>query len=187
MSMIALVMSSINATRADVVRVLNHGGSTEADWAIAHAIEAVTGRSAYELMMLAGRDAEVAEIWADSRAEADPVAPTNPRAVYDPEITVYPEHTSPEEDREVIAHHPHIDEADEVLVDAPDVAPGTAAWEELKATVVWAEAARLTGQHCPGVVSRIISPWQSASQAIEGLSGLLKARRPKHSRPVLAA
>ncbi|WP_017590827.1 hypothetical protein [Nocardiopsis ganjiahuensis] len=116
----------------------------------------------------------------------EPTAPTNPAAVYDPEVVIYPEHTSPEESRELIEHHPHTDDTDELLVDGPDDEPGTAAWNELKHTAVWAEAARLTEQD-PEMVTRTIARWKSAHQAIEGLSALLKARRPQRPRVSLAA
>lgn len=106
MSVITEVMKRTGATRADIIRVATWGGDTRADWGIAHAIEAAGGRNAHELMFTAGREAEIAEIWADSRTDIDPVAPTNPRAVHDPEVVIYPENTSPDETRQVVPHHP---------------------------------------------------------------------------------
>ena len=80
MSLIAEVAQVAQVTRADVRRVLSHGGTTRADWAIAHAIEQVTGRSAYELMLTAGRDQMIDEIWGDTGTPADAPAPTKPPA-----------------------------------------------------------------------------------------------------------
>ncbi|MGW9351742.1 hypothetical protein [Nocardiopsis flavescens] len=108
MPMIAEIAQVARVTRADVIRVIRGGGTTEADWAIAHAIEAVGGRSAYELMRTAGRDQVVAEIWGDAAgAPAQAPAPTNDLAVYDPEITVYSEDTAPDSPNQVSPHHPH--------------------------------------------------------------------------------
>lgn len=89
---IAQISETTGASRADIVRVLRgQSTGTTRDWDIAHAIEAAGGRNAHELMMLAGRDAEVARIWADSRDDTTPTAPTNPHAVHDPQVTVYAE------------------------------------------------------------------------------------------------
>ena len=62
MSLVSQVAEVAGATTADVHRVLSHGGRTQDDWAIAHAIQTITGRSAYELMLTAGRDQMIAEI-----------------------------------------------------------------------------------------------------------------------------
>ncbi|MFI6579356.1 hypothetical protein ACIBFB_26535 [Nocardiopsis sp. NPDC050513] len=102
------VVAATGTTRADVLRVLNHGGTTRADWDIAHAIEDITGRSAYELMRTAGHDEFVAELWADARAETDQApAPTNPHAEHDPQVVIYGENTAPDAPQTVLPDHPH--------------------------------------------------------------------------------
>lgn len=106
MSQLVQVAEIAGTTTTDVVRVLSHGGTTQTDWAIAHAIEQVTGRDAYELMLTAGRTAEVARIWADTGTPAEAPAQTNPRAEYDPTVTIYPENTSPEDSNRIAPHHP---------------------------------------------------------------------------------
>ena len=109
MSMIALVMRKANASRADVVRVATRGGSSRADWAIAHAIEQATGRPAADIM------------WAGPSREArhtPHTTPTNPAAKHDRTVRIYPENTSPEDANRIAPHHPgddtpERDEADE--------------------------------------------------------------------------
>ncbi|SIO84651.1 hypothetical protein BQ8420_02985 [Nocardiopsis sp. JB363] len=119
-------------------RVLSHGGHTQADWAIAHAIQTITGRDAYELMLTAGRSAEIAEIWADSRADVAPVAPANPRAVHDPTVTIYGENTSPDETRQIAPHHPG--DHDEEIVEEQD----EAATAEQLADTLFSDLAEVT-------------------------------------------
>lgn len=55
MSLIAEVQEATGATRADIVRVASQGGTTVEDWAIAHAIQDVTGgrRLAADIMWAA--------------------------------------------------------------------------------------------------------------------------------------
>lgn len=118
MSLLSQVVAATGATRADVVRVATQGGHTQDDWAIAHAIQTITGRSAYELMFTAGRDADIAQIWADTSADAEPVAPTNPRAIHDPEVVIYGENTAPDETRQIAPHHPG--DHDEEVEDTPE-------------------------------------------------------------------
>ena len=118
MSLVSQVAEVAGVTSADVHRVLSHGGHTQADWAIAHAIQDLTGRNAYELMYTAGRSADIAQIWADTSADAEPVAPTNPRAIHDPEIVIYGENTSPDETRQIAPHHPG--DHDEEVEDTPE-------------------------------------------------------------------
>ncbi|MEU3020181.1 hypothetical protein ABZ635_22620 [Nocardiopsis sp. NPDC007018] len=50
MSLVWQVAATTGATRADVIRVATSGGSTQADWEIAVAIEAAGGRLASDLM-----------------------------------------------------------------------------------------------------------------------------------------
>lgn len=109
MSSIAQVMEATGASRADVIRVITHGGDTRADWEIAYAIERATGRSAHELMRTAGYREFVADLWADSREEPSAPAPTNPHAVHDPEVRIYPEDTAPDGPNGIAPHHPHED------------------------------------------------------------------------------
>ena len=118
--LIAQVAEIAGTTTADVHRVLSHGGTTQTDWAIAHAIEQVTGRDPYELMLTAGREAEVARIWADTGEVAEAPAQTNPRAVHDPTVTIYPENTSPEDSNRIAPHHPSNHEDVEDTEDVDD-------------------------------------------------------------------
>src|SRR5690625_2495827 len=120
MSLIAQVAEIAGTTTTDVVRVLSHGGTTQTDWAIAHAIHTVTGRDPYELMLTAGRAAEVARIWADTGTPAETPAQTNPNAVHNPEVTIYPENTSPEDSNRIAPHHPGDTEDTEDVEDVDD-------------------------------------------------------------------
>ena len=110
MSLIAQVMQVAQTTRADVIRVLSHGGTTAQDWAIAHAIHTVTGRSAAETM------------WAGRARQADPeqATQTNPNAVHDPEVRIYAENTSPEDSNRIAPHHPGDTEDTENVEDVDD-------------------------------------------------------------------
>lgn len=128
MSLIAQVMQVAQTTRADVHRVLSHGGTTAQDWAIAHAIHTVTGRDPYELMLTAGRTAEVARIWADTGEVAETPAQTNPRAIHDPEVTIYPENTSPEDSNRIAPHHPGDTEDTENVEEVEEVDDDQAEW-----------------------------------------------------------
>lgn len=107
MSLIAEVAQVAGTSTADVIRVATHGGTTADDWAIAHAVQAVTGRSAYDLMLTAGREAEVARIWADSGTPAEAPAPTNSEATHDPQVLIYDEDTSPDAAPTVLPDRPH--------------------------------------------------------------------------------
>ncbi|MFE0270477.1 hypothetical protein ACFWZ7_24945 [Nocardiopsis alba] len=158
---IAQIAETTGATRPDVIRVLNHGGTTQHDWDIAYAIEAAGGRRATDLMFAAGRDAEIARIWADSRAEAEPVAPTNPEAEHDKNIRIYPEHTSPDETREVIPHHPGD------TTEAPTE-------QETLQIQTWAAVADITGGNC-AEVDRLVADWTSIEDIRIGITRLLAA------------
>lgn len=164
MSMIALVMSSINATRTEVVRVLNHGVRSDADWAIAHAIEKVSGQSAYELMMLAGREAEVAEIWADSRPQdPEPVAVEPSLA---PDVTVYAE------------------DANELVTDIPESRPRTPEDEDEPETVegfaarVYSDLDDLLRRTLRST-GRLVRSWGSLSQARRETAVLVNQARAR--------
>lgn len=82
MSQLVQVAEIAGVSTVEVVRVATRGGTTTADWDIAHAIEAVTGRPATDTM------------WAGPAREArqsPEAAPANPHAVHEPETTVYAE------------------------------------------------------------------------------------------------
>ncbi|WP_116247736.1 hypothetical protein [Nocardiopsis sp. FIRDI 009] len=184
MSLIAQVVAATGATRADVIRVATRGGTTARDWDIAHAIEAITGRSAYELMLTAGRDQMIAEIWGDSGAPAQAPTQTNPRAEYDPTVKIYDEPTAPDAPNTVLPDHPndHPNEVDDEPVDEIDdqdqdeTDPGRAAWNTMLHTHIWADVAALTGG-APGEIARTVRPWATARDAIAGMTALIARRR----------
>lgn len=158
MPSITEVAQAAGVTRADVIRLLTQGGTTETDWRIAHAIEAAGGRSAYELMMLAGRDAEIARIWADSGTPAETPAPTNPHAVHDPQVHVYDEPTAPDAPQTALPDHSHSDE--------PESTNDSEAAEDLAASVHADLAAYARSRH---VAARIV-------KAVAAAGSLAKAR-----------
>ncbi|MCY9787953.1 hypothetical protein KIK06_29155 [Nocardiopsis sp. EMB25] len=175
MSRIAQVMEATGATRADVVRVATHGGTTRADWDIAHAIEAITGRSAYELMRTAGYREAVAEIWSGSRAEAETPAPTNPRAEYDPEVVVYGENTAPDDLNRIAPHHPHDDDQDQE--DDLQAAAELAAHVHADLAEVLAD---------PDAAARLTAAWSTPAEGRELLLNVLEIT-PRTRDQVLAA
>ncbi|MEU0493759.1 hypothetical protein ABZ249_31415 [Nocardiopsis sp. NPDC006139] len=163
MSIIAKVAEATGATHTEILRVATRGGSTEADWAIAHAIEAAGGRNAYELMRTAGRAQMVAEVWGDSGAPAETPAPTNPRAKHDSKITVYSEDTAPDGPNRISPHHPH---------DGPDESDQ----DERHRVLVWAGIAALTGatKDNTATVDRLVQRWAAPHALRRGLAGLLR-------------
>ncbi|CAL9622890.1 hypothetical protein SUDANB121_05889 (plasmid) [Nocardiopsis dassonvillei] len=122
MSIIAKVAEATGATHTEILRVATQGGTTAEDWRIAHAIEAAGGRSAYELMLTAGRDERIAEVWGDAGAPAETPTQINPNATYDPEITVYSEDTAPDSPNRISPHHPHDQGEDDELAARADQA-----------------------------------------------------------------
>ena len=160
MSLIAQVAEIAGTTTADVHRVLSHGGTTQADWAIAHAIHTVTGRSAYDFMLMAGRDVEIAAIWADTGTPAESPAPTNPHAVHDPTVRIYGENTSPEAAPTVLPDHPGAVEDDTVEdVDEQDQATHLAdtLFSDLAEVTNSITTAHLaTGWHTPAETRRAV-------------------------------
>ncbi|OLT26572.1 hypothetical protein BJF83_20630 [Nocardiopsis sp. CNR-923] len=178
MSVITEVMKRTGATRADIIRVATRGGDTRADWRIAHAIEAAGGKKAAELMLTAGRDQMIAQIWGDAGAPTP--TPTNPLAKHDPTVRIYDEPTAPDAPNTVLADHPHevddepVDEIDDQDQDETD--PGRAAWNALLHTHVWADVAALTGG-APGEIARTVRPWATATDAIAGMTALIARRR----------
>lgn len=165
---IAQIAEAAQATRADVIRVATHGGTTQQDWDIAYAIEAAGGRRATDLMFTAGREQEIAAIWADSRDDQTETAPANPHAVYDEVVTVYPENTSPDETREVIPHHPGD------TTEAPTE-------EETLQIQVWAAVADITGGNC-AEVDHIVAGWTSNEEIRIGITNLLAASHHPRAR-----
>lgn len=161
MSLISKVAAATGVTRADVVRVATRGGTTQQDWDIAYAIEAAGGRRATDLMFAAGREQEIARIWADSRDDQTETAPANENAVYDELVTVYPENTSPDETREVIPHHPGD------TTEAPTK-------EETLQVQTWAAVADITGGNC-AEVDRLVADWTSIGAIRIGITRLLAA------------
>ena len=165
MSQLVQVAEIAGTTTTDVVRVLSHGGTTQTDWAIAHAIQTVTGRDAYELMLTAGRTAEVARIWADTGTPAEAPAQTNPNAVHDPTVTIYPENTSPEDSNRIAPHHPSNHEDVEDTEDVDDEQAERVAANHL-ADTLFADLAEVTdsittahlatGWHTPAETRRAV-------------------------------
>ena len=169
---ISQIAEIAQVSRADVVRVLREGGTTSADWAIAHAIQAAGGRSAYELMLTAGRDQMVAEVWGDAAgAPAEPPAPTNPHATYDPETTVYAEETAPDAPARITPDR---------LARTEPQEEGATEQEKLQVRA-WAGVARIT--RAPReVVDRLVSRWTTTSAARRGLANILRASRSREAR-----
>ena len=176
--LIAQVAEIAGTTTADVHRVLSHGGTSQTDWAIAHAIEQVTGRDPYELMLTAGRQAEVARIWADTGTPAEAPASTNPNAVHDPTVTIYEEHTAPDAPQAALPDHPNTtdDQVDDLTDQSETDQSPERTWEHFLHTHVWADVAALTGAS-PGEICCIIRPWTTARDAITGMTALLARRR----------
>lgn len=175
MSQLTEIAEIAGATVADVVRVATHGGTTAADWDIAHAIQQVTGRPAAEVM------------WAEHsrRPEAPVPAPTNPQAVYDPEVTVYGENTSPEDPNRIAPHHPG--DEDPGTDQTEDEADEATQVEELAAKVysdlddLLRKTNRSTG--------RMVRSWTTTAQARREIHQVLRSfqRRTRASHLALAA
>lgn len=178
MSLLLKVAEAVQVSTAEVLRVANGDGETDSDWVIAHAIEAAGGRSAYELMFTAGREQMIAEIWGDSGAPAEVPAPTNPRAVHDPEVVIYAENTSPDAAPTALPDHPN--ETDDEPVDEVEIDPGRAAWNTLLHTHVWADVAALT-DGAPDEIARTVRPWSTARDAITAMTMLVIRHRAAHT------
>src|SRR5690625_4989291 len=174
MSLIAQVMQVAQATRADVIRVLSHGGTTAQDWAIAHAIQTVTGRSAAETM------------WAGRARQANPeqATQTNPRAIHDPEVTIYPEGTSPEDSNRIAPHHPsnHEDVEDTEDVEDDDQAERVAA--QNLADQVFSDLAEVLDN--PGAAHRLTRAWTTPAEGRQILTQVLEIHASTHLRTEIA-
>ena len=186
LSLIAQVAEIAGTTTADVHRVLSHGGTTQTDWAIAHAIHTVTGRDPYELMLTAGREAEVARIWADTGAPAETPAQTNPRAEYDPEVTIYPEGTSPEDSNRIAPHHPSnhedVEDTDAENVEDDDQAERVAA--QNLAEAVFSDLAEVLDN--PGAAHRLTRAWATPAEGRQILTQVLEIHANTHLRTEIA-
>lgn len=76
---IAEIAQTAQVTRADVIRVIRGGGTTQADWHIAQTIEQLGGRRAADLM------------WGPERIPTETPLATNPDAVHTDTVTIYAE------------------------------------------------------------------------------------------------
>jgi hypothetical protein len=188
------VAQTAEVTRADVIRVLTQGGTTEADWHIAHTVERLGGRRAGDLMLTSWRAEQKRlkrALWQETRPEDvdflrekaadagitdiepllpavmetsdEQVRPTNPRAVHDPEVTVYAEPTAPDAPPTVLPDHPSEEPED----DTP------AARRERHQVLVWAGIAGLTGA-TKDTVDRLVQRWSAPHALRRGLAGLLR-------------
>lgn len=159
MSLIAQVMQVAQATRADVIRVLSHGGTTAQDWAIAHAIQTVTGRSAAETM------------WAGRARQANPeqATQTNPNAVHDPTVTIYPENTSPEDSNRIAPHHPSNHEDVEDTEDVDDEQAERVAAQNL-ADQVFSDLAEVTDSI---TTAHLATGWHTRSETRRAVRAVL--------------
>ncbi|MGW8438843.1 hypothetical protein ACWGKS_27155 [Nocardiopsis sp. NPDC055879] len=168
MSLLSQVVAATGATRADVARVATQGGHTQDDWAIAHAIQTITGRSAYELMYTAGRAADIAQIWADTGTPAEAPAPVNPRAEYVEDVTVYAEDTSPESPNRVSPDH------------LSDTTEAPTEDEQLR-TQAWAAIAAITNAPRE-VIDRMVARWTTTTAIYTGLANVLRSSRHPRAR-----
>ncbi|MFJ6022947.1 hypothetical protein ACIQFP_26685 [Nocardiopsis alba] len=169
MSLIAQVTATTGASRDDVLRVATHGGTSQADWAIAHAIENAGGRSAYELMLTAGRAQEIATIWADSRDHTDQTTTDTPRLATG--VTVYTEDAA-ELVTDTPQSHPTLDDNE-----AQEDEEFEALWAR-----AWAAVANITSA-TKEIVDRIVGKWQTPNAVHAGFTNLMRAaRRPWAAR-----
>jgi len=175
MSLIAQVAEIAGTTTTDVVRVLSHGGTTQTDWAIAHAIQTVTGRSAAETM------------WAGRARQADPeqATQTNPNAVHDPAVTIYPENTSPEDSNRIAPHHPstHEDVEDTDTEDVDDEQAERVAANHL-ANQVFSDLAEVLDN--PRAAHRLTRAWTTPAEGRQVLVQVLEVHAGTHLRTEIA-
>jgi hypothetical protein len=160
---IAQVAMEAGVTRADVIRVLTQGGTTEADWHIARTIERLGGRRASDLVFTAGRDHRIATIWGDSGETPQDPAPTNLKAVHDPQVRVYGEPTAPDAPPTVLPDHPSEEPEDDTPAER----------RARRQVLVWAGIAGLTGA-TKDTVDRLVQRWSAPHALRRGLTGLLR-------------
>lgn len=177
MSQLVQVAEIAGTTTTDVIRVLSHGGTTQTDWAIAHAIEQVTGRSAADTM------------WAGRARRANPAqtTQTNPRAIHDPEVRIYAENTSPEATPTVLPDHPstHVDDTVEDVEDtegAEEQAERVAA--QNLAEAVFADLAEVLDN--PGAAHRLTRAWTTPAEGRQLLTQVLEIHANTHLRTEIA-
>ncbi|QUX26369.1 MULTISPECIES: hypothetical protein [Nocardiopsis] len=91
---IAEVVEATGAPRADVIRVIRGGGTTQADWHIACAIERLGGRRAADLM------------WGPERIPTETPTPTNPDAKRIAGVRIYEEPTAPDAPQTALPDYP---------------------------------------------------------------------------------
>ncbi|WP_160050104.1 MULTISPECIES: hypothetical protein [unclassified Nocardiopsis] len=96
-------------------------------------------------------------------ANDEPSAPTNPHAVYDPEVRIYGEPTAPDAPQTVLPDHPSEEPED----DTP------AARSDRHQVRVWAGIAGLTGA-TKDTVDRLVQRWATPHALRRGLTGLLR-------------
>ena len=173
MSQLVQVAEIAGTTRADVVRVATHGGTSASDWAIAHAIQQVTGRDAAETM------------WAGRARQTEPETPaqTNPRAAHDPEVRIYPENTSPEDSNRIAPHHPGDHEHDEDTSDTEDDAERVAA--QTLADSVFADLAEVLDN--PRAAHRLTRAWTTPTEGRQVLVQVLEVHASTHLRTEIVA
>lgn len=164
MSQLAQVAEIAGVSTADVVRVATGGGTTAADWAIAAALEQVTGRPAAETM------------WAGPSREArhtPQTAPANPEAKHDRTVTVYAEDSNglvtdiTESSSQPSENTGNVDE-----LTAEVEEPGRPEWEHFLHTHIWADVAALTDAP-RAQVARTVRPWTTAPRALDGVESLI--------------
>ncbi|MFE6309314.1 hypothetical protein [Nocardiopsis sp. NPDC057823] len=138
---IAEIAQTAQVTRADVIRVIRGGGTTQADWHIARTIEQLGGRRAADLM------------WGPERIPTETPTETNPHASYDPEVRIYAEPTAPDAPQAALPDHLH----DDGEVDPLEV-------REAQAATVHADLVDLTDE--PDTAERIYRRWASPIDAV---------------------
>src|SRR5699024_694816 len=151
MSQLVQVAEIAGVTTTDVVRVATHGGTSASDWAIAHAIQQDTGRAA------------AGTVWAGRNRRADPeqATQTNPRAVHDPEVTIYPANPSPADSNRIAPHHPGDTEDTEDVEDVDDDQAERVAAQNL-ADQVFSDLAEVLDN--PGAAHRLTRAWTTPAE-----------------------
>lgn len=154
-SMFAQVMEITGATRADIVRVATHGGTTQDDWEIATAIAEVTRRPADQIM------------WGHSGGA---LAPSNPEAVYNPAVTIYAEDASG-----LVTDIPETRGQDDT--DSTDEQDET---EALRVRA-WAAIANITSA-TREVIDQLVARWGTRHAIYSGVANILRSSRHPRAR-----
>src|SRR5699024_11081729 len=145
-----------------------------------------TGRDAYELMLTAGRTAEVARIWADTGEVAETPAQTNPNAVHAPEVRIYAENTSPENSNRITPHHPSTHAADTVesTQDLHDEHQAEQAAANHLANQVFSDLAEVLDN--PRAAHRLPRAWTTPAEGRQVLVQVLEVHAGTHLRTEIA-